>query len=109
MEPLTLVWFVNKSWILLVGYVWYAKRQHDIDHRARGKILADLVLSNANAELKFITESRLKEAIRDELEPYRESQQEIKLLLTGLNTQLVTLSKDVAVQNALAGQKEDNT
>jgi hypothetical protein len=108
-ETITLAWIVNKAWILLVGYVWYIKRQHDQGSKDRDAIISGLVLSNANAELKYITESRLKEAMREELEPYREAQQEIKLLLRGLTVQMVELSKDMAVQNALSNHKDEST
>jgi len=112
-ETITLSGLLNKAWVLLVGFMWYSKKNTDADNRKRDETLATLTTANARAELKFITESRMKDAIRIELEPYKEDQQEIKLLLRGLNTQMATLSTDMAVQNALysraAKRKTDDT
>ena len=104
-ETISVAWLLNKAWILLVGIMWYGKRSMDRDAKARDKAIAELEKHSASSELRFITETRMKEAIREELEPYKESQQEIKILLRALTRQMVALSKDMAVQNALKGDR----
>ncbi len=106
-ETISLTWLLNKAWVLLGGVMWYGKRNADRDARSRDKAIGELKTSMAEADLKYITESRMKEAIREELEPYKEDQQEIKLLLRGLTDQMFNLGKDMAVQNALSSLKED--
>ena len=96
-EPTTAFWLLNKAWILLVGLFWYAKKNLDKDNKKRDASIQELKLEAS----KYITEGQMKEAIREALEPYKADQQEIKLLLRGLNDQILSLSKDMAVQNAI--------
>lgn len=96
-----ILWLLNKAWILLIGIAWYVKKNKDRDDRERNLAILELEKRQAASEAKFITDAHMKEAIREALEPYKEDQQEIKLLLRGLNDHIFALSKDMAVQNAI--------
>lgn len=106
-EPVTIFWLLNKAWILIVGFLWYGKKNLDRDNRERDHSITELEKSTALASSTFITEAQMKDAIREALEPYKEDQQEIKLLLRGLNDQIFALSKDMAVQNAIRSLSND--
>ena len=106
-ETLTLAWLLNKLWVPATAWFWYWKRGNDAERKELGETLSKLTQATQEAKLTFITEARMKEAIREELGPYKEDQQEIKILLRGLTEQMITLSKDMAVQNALANLRED--
>ena len=101
------LWVINKAWVLLVGVMWYNKKNQDATDTARDVAIHDLEKRQIASDAKYITESHMKEAIREALEPYKEDQQEIKLLLRGLNDQIFALSKDMAVQNAIRSLSND--
>lgn len=100
-EALTLGYLFDKAWILVLGLFMYHRRKSDNENRKRDSLIEELRISNAAAAATFVSEAQMKEAIREALEPYKEDQQEIKVLLRGLNDQIFSLSKDMAVQNAL--------
>lgn len=102
-----ILWIINKAWVLLVGIMWYYKKNQDRDDRERDAAIQELEKKQVTSEAKFITEAHMKEAIREALEPYKEDQQEIKVLLRGLNDQIFALSKDMAVQNAIRSLNND--
>ena len=95
------IWLLNKAWVLLVGIGWHLKHSKDKEDKERDKTIRELERQHNSFNSKFITEAQMKEAIREALEPYKEDQQEIKLLLRGLNDHIFALSKDMAVQNAI--------
>ena len=96
-----LLWVLNKAWVLLAAFMIYAKKTQDKEDKDRDHAIQELEKKQATSEAKFITEAHMKDAIREALEPYKEDQQEIKLLLRGLNDHIFALSKDMAVQNAI--------
>jgi hypothetical protein len=105
---LDLVWLLNKAWMLLIGWFWYDKRCRDALDKARiakeyeqDVKIVEIQKSIIEARASFVTEAQMKSAIKEALEPYKEDQNEIKLLLRGLNDNVQALSRDMAVQNAL--------
>ena len=106
-ETISLTWLLNKAWVLLLGIMWYSRKAADKDKETQDNAIAKLETLAVEARLSYITESRMKEAIREELGPYKEDQHEIKLLLRSLTAQMASLSKDMAVQNALHSQKDE--
>ena len=104
-EPVSLAWLVNKAWVLLVGWFWYDKKEQrkkdDERDSAIQKIQLDLVGS-------YVTEPQLKKANTEALAPYKEDQQDIKVLLKELNSNVVSLSKDMAIQNAIRSMSHDD-
>jgi hypothetical protein len=100
-EPVSLVWLLEKAWVLLVAVVWYIKKGTDKDNQKRDDSISKVELDLISVSSKYVTEAQMKETIREALEPYKEDQQEIKLLLRELNDQIFALSKEVAVQSAL--------
>lgn len=100
-EALTIGWLLNKLWVLLALLYFHNKRKTDLESRERDATISKLQLDVAAAPSTFVSENQMKDAIREALEPYKEDQQEIKVLLRGLNDQIFSLSKDMAVQNAL--------
>lgn len=108
-EPITVAWLLNKAWVLLVAIMWYGKRNLDLDNKSRDKEIRQLKEDSAVAKSKYVTELQMKEAIREQLEPYKEDQQEIKLLLRSLNEQIIGISKEMAVQNAVRKFSENKS
>lgn len=98
-EPSSLVWLLEKAWVLLIGWFWYEKKEAKKEDVARDIAISDLKLKLASAN--YVTEDQVKEAIKEALRPYKEDQQEIKLLLKDLNSNVISLVKDMAVQNAI--------
>ena len=100
-ETISLTWVLNKAWILLVGYIWYHKKNSDADAKKREVDIVRLEKEDAKAKLTFVTEARVKEVIREELVRFKEDSKEIKALLDNLTEQLATLTTEMAVQNAI--------
>ena len=106
-ETITVSWLLNKAWVLLVGLMWYGKKNLDAENKARDDAIDALELGHVAAKGRYVTEDQVKGAIKEALEHYKEDQQEIKVLLKDLNEQIFTLSKDMAVQNAIRSISND--
>ena len=97
-EPVsTITAIVKFAWVGLVPWLLHMrqnsiKKENDVAERLRM-----IELENQ----KFVTQAEMKRAITEALESYKEDQQEIKILVRGLNDQIYALSKDMAVQNAI--------
>lgn len=95
---------------------WYLKfiiKQNHLETKELENKVLRLEKFQVESENKFVTEERMKTSVTEALEPYKESQQEIKLLITNLTEQVTSLSKDVAVQLALGrlygNQRDSNS
>ena len=98
MEPLgstlSVTWLLNKLWVILAGLFWYNKTNVDKENKKRDDLIQSL-------KSNTVSDEKMKEYVKEVLLPYKEDSLEIKTLLRGLDTQIASLSKDVAVQNAL--------
>lgn len=106
-DPITMSWLLNKAWVVLIGLFWYGKKKLDTDNKARDKELADLNKEVIEMRSSYVTQAQLKELIKEQFEPYKEDQKEIKELMTQLHEQIIALSRDMAVQNAIRGVSHD--
>ena len=101
MEVEIIGWIIKGILTLVFGYVLFRLQQNYKETKALEEKVAKLERYQVESENKFVTEERMKTAVTEALEPYKESQQEIKMLITNLTEQVSVLSKDVAVQLAL--------
>jgi hypothetical protein len=104
MEAFTLVSLLKYGWSPFVAWYIFNYNKHKDDRKELTKSI-DLLNTKVHtlelAKTEFVTHSQMKEAILEALEPYKEDQHEIKILLRALNDQINSLSKDMAVQDAL--------
>jgi chromosome segregation ATPase len=100
-EPITFSWLFNKAWVFLVALWLYDRKKYDNSTEKVKTRLDNLEKESIAIKSQFVTEEQMKQAIREALEPYREDQEEIKVLLKELNSNVVSLSKDMAVQDAI--------
>jgi hypothetical protein len=100
-EPITFSWLFNKAWVFLVALWWHDRRRSEKTSSLVEERLSLLEKDSITIKSQFVTEEQMKQAIREALEPYRADQEEIKLLLKDLNANVVSLSKDMAVQDAI--------
>lgn len=105
------------SGISSIGFIVLAsmlssKNVKDAEERkltiARDARIAELEKSFITAENTFVTNSQLKLAIREAFEPYKEDNKEIKLMLRSVSEELVNISRDLAVINAI-GRSSNGT
>lgn len=107
MTGLDFAWAFEKIWVAIFAYIFWKSKELKKENKQRDTDIQNLQLAQARASTIFITETQMKEAVREALLPYKESQQEIKILLKGLNDHIFTLSKDVAVQHAIGALNND--
>lgn len=111
MEVEIISWIIKGILTLVFGYVLFRVKENYKETKALEAKVAQLEKYQVESENKFVTEERMKMAVTEALEPYKESQQEIKMLITNLTEQVTSLSKDVAVQLALGrmyGNRDSN-
>jgi hypothetical protein len=101
-------WLLEKAWIIIFFIFGIYIRSIKEDNSKRDLDIANINLFMARAELEYITDIKLQNAITQNLAPYKEDQQELKLLLKGLNENITSLSKDVAVQYAIGNLSHEN-
>lgn len=105
-DPFTITYLLDKAWVLLLGLFWHNKKRLETDNKARDAKIELLQTSMVTVTAASVTEVRMKEAINESLEHYKEDQQEIKNLLTSLNDSVNAISLDIAIQAALKDAKE---
>ena len=86
---------------IAVAYIIFRLKQREEEMKSLQQKITELEKFQVESRSKFVTEERMKVALTEALEPYKDSQQEIKVLITNLTEQVTSLSKDVAVQLAL--------
>jgi len=101
-------WLLEKAWVLLFAIIWYSKKKREKDDDKRDKLLTELTIFKASVRSEFVSEAQMKLHTKEAIEPLKESQQEIKILLQGLNTNIISLSKEVAVQHAVGNLSNEN-
>jgi len=102
---LTIAMVFEKLWAAIFVYVFWKGREISKENKHRDTAITNLQIAEAKSITSFITDTQMKDAVREALIPYKEGQQEIKALLSGLNEHIFTLSKEVAVQGAIANDK----
>jgi hypothetical protein len=107
-ETISVGYLLNKAWVILAGLWWYNKKQTDRQsEKLREEVLA-LTTNASEAKLRYITHSKLKEVIKEELGHYKEDQVELKALITHLAEHLAVLRQDMAVQNAVQRRRKED-
>ena len=76
------------------------KEERDLN-RLRDDRINALEKAFITAENTFVTNTQLKLAIKEAFEPYKEDNQEIKAMLKSVSEELVNISRDLAVINAI--------
>ena len=107
MTGLDVAWLLEKIWVAAFALIFWWSKELKKENLKRDDAIQKLELFNAKSSTTFVTESQMKDAVREALTPYKEDQQEIKVLLRGLNDHIFTLSKEVAVQHAIGTQGND--
>jgi carboxypeptidase C (cathepsin A) len=99
---------LDKAWVVIVGLLWYEKRTTDLENKNRDNEITKLKLAHTEIMNQYVTEAEVREVLRETLKEYKEDQQEIKLLLKNLHDQIIVLSRDMAVQNALRSIEDEH-
>ena len=107
MNGLDLTWAFEKLWVAAFIYIFWRSKELKKDNKQRDTDIHTLQIAQAKTSTIFFLVIQMKEALREALVPYKEGQQEIKILLKGLNDHIFTLSKDMAVQHAIGAMGND--
>jgi threonine/homoserine/homoserine lactone efflux protein len=77
-------------------------------NRTRDERINSLEKKFIQAENTYVTNTQLKLAIQEAFEPYKEDNKEIKAMLKSVSAELVNISRDLAVINAIGRSNSDN-
>lgn len=114
MGGIEVAWLLEKLWVVIFPLVIAWKRGVDRKHEETQKSLNDLnsriealVAEDRTASLLYLTPEKAEVLINKELEKYKDDQKEVKVLLKGLGENLIGLSKEVAIQQAIGSINEN--
>lgn len=102
---LGLLSFGSTAGVVFLTWSLNSKTVKDAEERQanlkRDERIVELEKSNIRAKNTYVTNTDLKIAIQEAFEPYKEDNKEIKLMLRSVSQELVNISRDLAVINAI--------
>lgn len=109
------LWFlagVSSLGVAVLTWMLNSKSTKDAEERAlnlkRDERINSLEKAFIAAENTFVTNTQLKLAIQEAFEPYKEDNKEIKEMLKSVSDELISISRELAVINAVGRPSNEN-